>query len=161
LEINKLSELAVQKSKPREKDYSMSDGAGLYLWVTTAGGKLWRWGYKFDGKNKIMSYGKYPDIGLAKARELHGASRSLLAAGTDPMAAKSEKKNENNAANKNSFQTVSMEWLGDWRKGKSKRHADTVERRMNSDILPALGARPISKIESPEVAKMVNRSSFR
>ena len=155
MEVNKLTELAIQKAKPRDKDYSMSDGAGLYLWVTTAGGKLWRWGYSFGGKNKIMSYGKYPYVGLARARELHAAARSLLASGADPMAERMAKKNENNAASKNSFQTVALEWLAHWREGKSKRHADTVDRRMKSDILPALGARPIGRIEAPEVAKMI------
>jgi Arm domain-containing DNA-binding protein len=59
MEVNKLTDLAVQKSRAGEKDYAMSDGAGLYLWVTTAGGKLWRWGYVFYGKNKTMSYGNH------------------------------------------------------------------------------------------------------
>jgi Arm DNA-binding domain len=157
MEINKLADKAVEKAKPGDKDYAMTDGAGLYLWVTTAGGKLWRWGYMFDGKNKLISYGKYPDVGLARARELHAAARSLLAAGTDPMAARKAKKNENNVESKNSFQTIALAWLAHWRDGKSKRHADTVERRMNSDILPALGARPVDKIEAPEVVKMVQR----
>ncbi len=155
MEVNKLTDFAVQKSRPGEKDYAMSDGAGLYLWVTTAGGKLWRWGYVFDGKSKTMSYGKYPYVGLARARELHLAARTLLAAGMDPMAERMAKKNENNIASKKSFQTISMLWLSHWRDGKSKRHADTVERRMNADILPAIGARPIEKIETPEIVKML------
>ena len=71
------------------------------------------------------------------------------------MAERKAKKNENNIASKKSFQTVAMLWLCHWRDGKSMRHADTVERRMNTDILPALGARPIDKIETSEVVKMV------
>ncbi|MGA2890568.1 MAG: integrase arm-type DNA-binding domain-containing protein [Terracidiphilus sp.] len=157
MEINKLNEKAIQNAKPGTKDYAKSDGAGLYLWVTTAGGKLWRWGYDFQGKEKLMSYGKYPDVGLARARELHAAARSLLAAGTDPMADRKAKKNENNVENKNSFHTIAKGWLAHWREGKSKRHANTVERRMNSDILPALGARPIDRIEAPEVVQMVKK----
>ena len=155
MEINKLTEFAIQKAKPRDRDYAMSDGAGLYLWITTSGGRLWRWGYMFDRKNKLMSYGKYPDIGLAKARELHQDARTLLASGTDPMAARKAKKAANDASGKHSFQTVAMEWLAHWRDGKSERHADTVERRMQTDILPALGARHINTIEAPEIAKMV------
>jgi len=155
MEINKLTEKAIEKAKPGEKDYAMTDGVGLYLWVTTAGGKLWRWGYEFNHKNKIMSYGKYPFVGLAKARELHGDARSLLAAGIDPMAEKKARKNENNVASKNSFQTIALMWLAHWREGKSARHATTVQQRMESDILPALGARAIDKIEAPEVAQMV------
>jgi integrase len=151
MEINKLTD----KAKPRDKDYTMSDGAGLYLSVSVAGGKLWRWGYKFEGKEKLISYGKYPDIGLAKARELHQDARKLLASGTDPMAARKAKKAANDASSKHSFQTVAMEWLAHWRDGKSERHADTVDRRMQMDILPALGARDIKMIEAPEIAKMV------
>src|ERR1022692_527592 len=134
MEINKLNEKAIQFAKPGAKNYAKSDGAGLYLWVTTAGGKLWRWGYNFEGKEKLISYGKYPDVGLARARELHAAARSLLAAGTDPMEDRKSKKNENNLENKNSFQTIAKAWLAHWREGRSKRHADSVDRRMESDI---------------------------
>ena len=155
MEINKLTEKAIEKAKPREKDYAMSDGAGLYLWVTSAGGKLWRWGYDFQGKEKLMSYGKYPYITLATARELHTKARSVLAAGIDPMAEKKARKNENNVANKNSFQTITKLWLEHWGEGKDKRYVDTVRRRLDTDILPALGARPIDKIEALEVVQMV------
>jgi hypothetical protein len=96
-----------------------------------------------------------PDIGLAKARELYQDARTLLASGTDPMAARKAKKAASDASSKHSFQTVAMEWLAHWRDGKSERHADTVERRMQTDILPALGARDIRMIEAPEIAKMV------
>jgi hypothetical protein len=64
----------------------MSDSGGMYLWVTPSGGKLWRWGYRFGGKEKLMALGKYPEVSLALARERHGEARKLLAAGTDPMA---------------------------------------------------------------------------
>jgi integrase-like protein/Arm domain-containing DNA-binding protein len=106
-------------------------------------------------KKSSCPTGKYPDVGLARARDLHAAARSLLAAGTDPMADRKAKKNENNVDNKNSFQTIAKAWLAHWRVGKSKRHADTVERKMESDVLLALGARPIDKIEAPEVVKMI------
>ncbi|MGO9437216.1 MAG: integrase arm-type DNA-binding domain-containing protein [Terracidiphilus sp.] len=92
MEINKLTDKAIQKAKPGDKDYSMSDGAGLYLLVTVAGGKLWRWGYKFEGKEKLMSYGKYPDIGLAKARDSEwvfpgmGSNNETISDGTILMA---------------------------------------------------------------------------
>lgn len=132
MEINKLNEKAIQSAKPGTKDYAKSDGAGLCLWVTTAGGKLWRWGYDFQGKEKLMSYGKYPDVGLARAREFHAAACSLLTAGTDPMADRKAEKNENNAANKNSFQTVAMAWLAHWRD--DKKQAPRRHRRKANEI---------------------------
>jgi hypothetical protein len=133
----------------------MSDGVGLYLWVTIAGGELWRWGYDYLGKEKLVSVGTFPDIGLAKARELHATARSLLAAGADRMAERKAMKNENNVENKGSFQTIAKAWLAHWRDCKSKRHADTIKWRMNSDIPPALSALHIDRIEAPEVVKMV------
>ncbi len=100
-------------------------------------------------------------IDLAKARELHLAVRTLLAAGTDPMAERMAEKSGNSIASKKSFQTISMLWLKHWRDGPCKRHADTIERRMNTDILPTLGARPIDNIEAPEIVKMSAHSAPR
>jgi hypothetical protein len=74
MEVNRLTDIEVKKAKAKDKPYAMSDGAGLYLWVTTAGGKLWRWGYRFDGREKLMSYGKYPDVTILMAREAHHAA---------------------------------------------------------------------------------------
>ena len=78
----------------------MSDGAGLCLWVTTAEGKLWRWGCKSDGKNKVTSYRKYPDIGLAKAKELQGGIPLTPGSRHRSDGCKVGKKKEINAADK-------------------------------------------------------------
>lgn len=150
-----LSDTAIKKAKAAEKAYSMSDGEGLYLWVTPAGGKLWRWGYRFEGKEKLISYGKYPDVGLAKARELHQAARTLLAAGVDPMAQRKADKTAERIASESSFAKVAAQWLEHWRCGKSPRHAEQVSRRMDADILPYLGALPVEEIKAPDVVKMV------
>jgi hypothetical protein len=69
MEINKLSELEVKHAKPAKRVYRLSDGGGLYLVVTPSGGKLWRWSYEFNGKEKLLSYGPYPGVTLARARE--------------------------------------------------------------------------------------------
>ncbi len=132
----------------------MADGGGLYLWVTPAGGKLWRWSYRFDRKEKLMAFGRYPDVSLSKARELHRDARVLLASGIDPMAKRKEEKNADKAASENSFQTVALQWHEHWKAGKSPRHVDYVRRRMDMDILPCLGTRPISEIEAPELVAM-------
>jgi len=81
-----LTDTAVRRAKAANKAYRMSDGGSLYLWVTPSGGKLWRWSYRHDGKEKLMSFGKYPDVPLVLARERHSEARRLLATGTDPMA---------------------------------------------------------------------------
>lgn len=87
-----LSNLQCQKAAPHEKPYSLADGGGHYLWVTPAGGKIWRWAYRYERKQKLMTFGKYPDVSLAQARFLHAKACALLASGTDPMAQRKEQK---------------------------------------------------------------------
>jgi hypothetical protein len=76
-----LTDTEIKRAKSRENPYSMSDSGGLHLEITPAGGKLWRWKYRFEGKEKLMALGKYPQISLAVARERHSDGRSLLASG--------------------------------------------------------------------------------
>jgi integrase len=146
-----LTDTVIRKAKSKGAAYRLSDGGGLYLSITPAGGKLWRWKYRFDGREKLMSFGSYPDVPLSLARELHSEARKLLATGVDPMAQRKAEK----ATAENSFEAVSMRWLEHWKHGKSPRHADYVQRRIDSDILPCLGARPVAEIQAPEVVAMV------
>jgi integrase len=145
-----LTDTEIRKARIRGKAYRLSDGGGLYLFVTPAGGKLWRWKYRFDGREKLMSFGSYPDVPLSLARERHAEARKLLATGTDPMAERKAEK----AAAENSFQSIARAWWEHWQDGKNLRHAIQVKRRMEADILPCLGARPIAAIEAPELVAM-------
>jgi integrase len=145
-----LTDTEIRKTKATASAYRLSDGGGLYLWITPAGGKLWRWKYRFEGREKLMSFGGYPDVPLALARERHSAARKLMATGTDPMAERKAEK----AASENSFQSVAHLWLTHWQDGKSPRHVDYVKRRIDTDILPRLGARPIALIAAPELVAM-------
>jgi integrase len=151
-----LTDTEIKKAKAKEKAYSLNENGGLYLWITPVGGKLWRWAYRFDRKEKLMSFGKYPDVPLALARERHSEARKLLATGVDPMAQRKAEKTAERIAIENSFQSITTQWLEHWQEGKSPRHVDTVRRRMAADILPCLGARPIAEIEAPELVAMAN-----
>jgi integrase len=150
-----LTDTQVRKAKPGDKPCKLTDGHGLYLLVQPSGSKLWQYKYSFGGKQKLMALGAYPDVPLATARERHQAARKLLASGTDPMAQRKEEKTAERASTEGSFQTVAALWLAHWRQGKSPRHADYVERRLEADILPCLGARPVAEIEAPEVVAMM------
>ena len=150
-----LTDTEVRKSKPDEKAYRLSDTGGMYLWVTPAGGKLWRWAYKHEGKEKLMSFGKYPDVPLALARERHTEARRLLAVGIDPMAQRKAEKTAAKCASENSFQTIAGLWFDHWKVDKSRQHVDATRRRMAANIFPLLGARPITEIEAPELVVMV------
>jgi Arm DNA-binding domain len=149
----RLTDKEIRSAKAQTKAYSKPDGGGLYLWITPAGGKLWRWSYRFDGKEKLMSLGQYPYTTLSEARDLYSAARKLLGKGTDPMAQRRAEKTATRAASEHSFQSVAMKWEH-WHHKKSPRHVAYVKRRMEADILPCLGARPIAEIEAPEIVAM-------
>ncbi len=90
-----LTDTEIRRSKAGEKPYRLSDGRGLFLFVTPAGGKSWRWKYRFEGTEKLMVLGSYPDVPLALARDRHAEARRLLATGVDPMAQrKAAKRNQ-------------------------------------------------------------------
>jgi integrase len=150
-----LTDTEIKRAKSREKSYSMRDSGGLHLEVTPAGGKLWRWKYRFAGKEKLMALGKYPQISLALARKRHGDGRELLATGIDPMAHRKVEKIAEQVATENSFATVAARWLEHWKDDKSPRHVNTTSRRLDSNILPLLGPRQIDEIEAPDIVAIV------
>ena len=146
-----LTDTEIRRAKATAKMYSLSDSGGLRLDVSPSGGKLWRWKYRFEGREKLMALGKYPQVSLTMARKRHAEGRDLLATGEDPMTQRKVVKTAQDTARVNSFASVTALWLEHWQEGKSTRHVDSVRRRMASDILPALGSRPIDAIEAPEI----------
>jgi len=150
-----LTDTEVRKAKAAEKAYRMSDSGSLYLWVTPSGGKLWRWAYKFDAKEKLMAFGKYPAVTLALARERHAEARKLLETGVDPMAQRKTSKTAEQVSNENSFASVSAKWVEHWQDDKSPRHVDSTRRRLASNILPSLGSLQMTEIEAPDIVSMV------
>lgn len=101
-----LTDSEIRKARTRDKSYRMSDGSGLFLWITPAGGKLWRWKYRYHGKEKLMSFGKYPDVCLALARERLSDARKLLVTDTDPMEQRKAEKTAQRSSSSNSFQSI-------------------------------------------------------
>jgi hypothetical protein len=134
-----LTDTEIRKAKPKEAAYQLTDGNGLFLRVTPAGGKLWRWKYRFDGAQKEMSFGQYPEVPLAEARERHTVARKLRAEGVDPM---EQRKAEKVALMvSDTFHTIVGLWMAHWRTGKSARHVDSTRRRLEANVIPLLGAR--------------------
>lgn len=156
-----LTDTAIKKAKPCAKAVKLSDGKGMYLLVNPVGSKLWRWKYRFSGKEKVMPLGVYPDISLAQARDAMAAGRKLLASGSDPMAKRASDKLARQASAENSFQSVALLWWQHWHGAKSARHADDVMRRLKADVFPAIGARPVSEIQAQELVAMVQAVSKR
>ncbi|MCL2469131.1 MAG: integrase arm-type DNA-binding domain-containing protein [Alphaproteobacteria bacterium] len=148
----KLTDTAVRNAKPKEKTYKLFDGAGVYLEVTPKGGKLWRLKYYYLGKEKRISLGPYPLVTLAQAREKRDAAKKDLLKNIDPSAAKQEHRQEiiRNAAN--TFEAIAHEWHKLKKdSGWSEAHAANVMRRLEMDVFPYIGKRPLSGIDAPEI----------
>jgi hypothetical protein len=107
-----LSDTAVRSAKPTSKKQKLSDRGGLYLEIPSTGGKLWRLKYRFDGKEKLLALGAYPDTGLKEAREKRDAARKQLAAGIDPSAYRKAVKAAGDEKAANSFEVIAREWFG-------------------------------------------------
>jgi hypothetical protein len=112
-----LTETKVRNTKHTTKTAKLSNGGGLYLLVTPAGSKSWRWKYRFDGKEKKMTFGPYPEVSLASARDKHFEARQLLAEGTDPMAERREVKTATESETLNTFAAVGRKWYEHWQVG--------------------------------------------
>lgn len=152
-----LVDLSLRKAGPGDKPHKLVDGKGLYLLVQTTGGKLWRLNYRFDGKQKTLALGSYPDVSLTKAREKREEARKLLAEGIDPGAAKQEDKRARKIAAASSFEAVAREWFAGRKPTWASSHADKIISRLENDIFPWLGKKPIAEITAPELLVVIRR----
>lgn len=152
-----LTDTAIKKLKPGEKPVKVSDERGLYLLINPTGSKLWRWKYRFDGKEKVMPIGQYPDVSLAQARDAREDARKLLATGADPMAQRKAQKVARRLTTENSFAAVAALWYESWKAARSDSHTVYVWRRLEADVFPAIGGRPIAEIEAPELVAMMKK----
>lgn len=144
-----LAVTAIRNAKPAAKPVKMFDGGGLYLLVQPTGGKLWRLKYRVGGKEKLLSLGAYPAIGLQDARIRRDQAREQLAKGIDPGQLRKEAKRATEVAAANSFEFVARAWWAQWSPTRSAKHADQVIRRLEADVFPELGAVPVSAITAP------------
>ena len=150
-----LTNIAVSTVKPRARTRKLFDGGGLYLEVSPAGGKWWRWKYRFGGKEKRISLGVYPDVSLKSARERRDAVRQQLAAGIDPGQARKAQKLA--VAGADSFEAIAREGHAKFSPGWVASHGDRILRRFEHDLFPWLGERPVADIRAPEVLSVLRR----
>ncbi len=132
----------------------LHDGAGLYLWVYSDGRKYWRLRYWVAGKEKSLSLGVYPEIGLKEARQRRDDNRKLMGESLDPSAERKANKRQRKLASENSFEAVAREWYAKQLHTWVPKHADDVLRRFEVNAFPFIGARPIAEIEAPELLEM-------
>jgi len=156
-----LTDTAVRNAKPQEKSYRLTDGEGMYLEVSPAGGKLWRLKYRFEGKEKRLSFGAYPEVSIKDARAKREQARKLLADGIDPGEHKKAQKLAGLEKAANSFEVVAREWLERRKSVWSPSHAIRIVHRLERDIFPWLGKKAIADIKAPELLQTIRRIESR
>lgn len=159
--IAPLTDTQVRNAKPQAKDITMFDGGGLYLLITPTGGKLWRFKYRYAGKEKLMAFGNYPQVSLADARQRREDAKKLIANGVDPGEVRKAQKAATVAETENSFEVVAREWHTKFSGSWSPSHAETTLRRIELDAFPVLGAKPIGEIKATELLTMLRRIESR
>ena len=150
-----LTDTQIKKAKTGDKPIKLFDADGLFLHLMPTGSKIWRLAYRVDGKQKMITFGKYPVVSLSQAREKCAESRKMLAAEVDPVAERREVKKAKAVASENNFEAVAREWWAHWKHARtSDHHVDQTLRRLVADVFPAIGTRPIAEIEAPELVAM-------
>ncbi len=152
-----LTDTAVRNAQPAGKLQKRADGKGLYLLLAPSGGKWWRFNYRFGGKQKTLSLGVYPDISLKMARERRDEARTLLAQGVDPGETRKAQKAARTGQVGNSFEVVAREWFAKMSPGWASSHAAKIISRLENDVFPWLGSRPIGGIKPPDLLKVLRR----
>jgi integrase len=147
----KLTDTMCKNTKPKEKQYKLPDGMGMHLLIKPNGGKYWRMKYRFEGKEKRLAIGVYPQVSLKDARKKREEAKGLLANGTDPSQAKKQAKKEVIEKTENIFENIAREWHEKQSEGWTSSHANKVLRRLEIDIFPELGKKPINEMKAPDL----------
>jgi integrase len=156
-----LFDTKIKGVKPSGKQIKLFDAGGLFLLVTPKGGKLWRFKYRFDGKEKLLALGAYPEITLAEARERRDKARKQLANDIDPGAVRKAMK-EAETEETETFEVIAREWHTKFKKTTwTEGHALTIMSRLERDLFPWIGTRPINQIKAQELLILLRRVEAR
>ncbi|MDD2367439.1 MAG: integrase arm-type DNA-binding domain-containing protein [Desulfuromonadaceae bacterium] len=159
--IAPLSDIQVKNAKPKEKEYKLMDGFGLFLLVTPTSGKLWRFDYRIGDKRKTMAFGAYPAITLADARQRREEAKKLLANGGDPSENKKAQKTTQGELDANTFEVIAREWHTKFSHTWVPSHAKHKLERLEKTVFPWIGKRPIKELTAPDVLSVLRRLESR
>ena len=155
----KLSDAAVRNAKANGKVQKLSDGGGLYLHVTASGSKLWRLAYRFEGKQKLLSFGAYPAVSLKDARHRRDEAKELLAKGIDPGEEKKQAKLAQEREERDTFEFVAREWFAKYEPTLSEKHAQKLRRYLENTIFPVIGGKPVTQLEPADFCRSFSHQS--
>ena len=153
----KLTATAVKHAKPGRH----SDGEGMYLLVTEAGQKYWRFDYRFLGKYKTLALGVFPDTTLAMARSKRSEARTLLASNQDPSVAKRKAKEIAKQKFENTFQSVAQKWIETTASQRKSNTDSKLKSWLSRDVIPELGLLPVSEIKTTDVLRILRKMEAR
>lgn len=151
----------VKNARPGERAYKLADSGGLFLYVSPAGAKSWRLKYRFGGREKLLTFGLFPDIGLADARDRRDDAKRMLRANKDPGAERERARREVRDANAARFDAVARGWHDAERPRWSPGQAALILRALERDVFPTLGKEPISSITGPDILRMLRKIEAR
>lgn len=157
----KLTDAYLKALNPGDRTTSHPDGEGLVLLCHPKKAMAWRYRYRFAGKAKMLSLGTYPDVSLKAAREKRSEFKKLLASGVDPSLDRKEKKIRQGETSENTFKAVAIRWHENWRVNKSPDHVKRVYQRMEKDLFPHIGSRPINQISIQLLIMVVKKIDAR
>lgn len=152
-----LTDTAIRNLQPKDKPFKVFDERGLHILVMPTGGKWWRFKYRFNGKDKQLSLGVYPDVSLKSARVRRDEARKQVAAGIDPSEHRKAQKSAHADRLANSFEIVAREWIEKYKSTWVPSHSSRTLRRLEKDVFPWLGSRPISDIKAKELLSVIRR----
>lgn len=143
----------VEHAKPKEKEFNLTDGGGLYLRVKPSGAKVWLFNYyrPYTKKRANLKIGDYPATGLSEARERRREFASLLSSNIDPQEHERQQLEANKKLHEATFETVAMDWMAKKRKKVTPDYADDIERSLKNHAFPKLGKFPIANLTAPQV----------
>lgn len=150
-----LTDIAIRNAKPADKPRKLFDEKGLFLLLTPKGEKWWRFKYRFDGKEKLLSFGVYPAVGLKDAREKRDKAREALAKGIDP--GEQRKAEKAAAGGAGSFEAIAREWWEHRHDEWTPAHATRVLDGLAKDVFPYIGAKPIRAIGAQTMLEVIRR----
>jgi integrase len=152
-----LTDVKCRNAKGQIKPYKLSDAGGLHLLVNADGAKYWRLAYRWHGKQRTLALGVYPAVGLMEARAARDDAKRSLAANVDPSAVKRERMRAAKVATGNTFEAVAREWHDNWKDARTPYYASQILRRLEADVFPTIGRRPIAELEPPELLDMLRK----
>ena len=153
--MTKLTDIAIKRTKPGKSIKKISDGNGLALIVYPNGSKYWAYRYRYLGKEKTLSLGVYPEVTLAEARLKLSEARKILSEGQDPSEIRKAIKRQAMVSVENSFEVIAREWVAAKSPAWTPRYAGFMVKRLENDLFPKLGSRPIRDISAPELLSVL------